>query len=367
MSVRRPIVKASQIHDLGTPSVTEAVPVALFAYSRPKHLMRTLECLRENEVPLIYAFSDGPKTPEMVGRVSEVRAVLRSVDWCRLVLTERPENLGLGRSIRTGVAEVFSKHDALIVFEDDLICVPGTYRYLCEALKHYADCPQVMSVTGWTHPRITPDDVKDQPYFDGRAESLVWGAWSRSWQGMDREAWSQVQECEQKGIDPYRYGADLVGQARGELKANIWACRFCFAHILRGGLCLRPPHSMVEHIGFDELATNSPDGSQWANPPLKSCPPIPGRWPQPSEHPECSVLWRTTCGEKPPERRPTAGETAHSYSSAKAFLKARMSDNQLATIRGIRSIPRRLFEWAKQTFRCQETDIPSSGGHGAGR
>ncbi len=57
------------------------VPVALFAYPRPGHLRRTLACLRDNRVPLIYAFSDGPRTPDKAALVDQSRQILRVIDW----------------------------------------------------------------------------------------------------------------------------------------------------------------------------------------------------------------------------------------------------------------------------------------------
>ena len=104
------------------------VPVVLFAYSRPDHLTRTLESLRCNEVPLIYVFSDGPKTLKQAGDVARVREILGNVDWCDIDLCLREDNLGLGRSILTGVSAVLTKHDSVIIFEDDLVCVPGTVQ-----------------------------------------------------------------------------------------------------------------------------------------------------------------------------------------------------------------------------------------------
>ncbi|MGC8603007.1 MAG: glycosyltransferase [Desulfomonilaceae bacterium] len=161
-----------------------AIPVILFTYNRPQHLVRTLDSLRANQVPLIYAFSDGPKGSQDAAKVNEVRKILRSIDWCKVKLTEREANLGLGRSILTGVTAVLRKHDAIIVIEDDLICISGTYAYLCAALEHFRDVFRVMSVTGFSHPMITPPDVTDLPHFSGHFECLVWGTWARAWQGM---------------------------------------------------------------------------------------------------------------------------------------------------------------------------------------
>jgi hypothetical protein len=292
--------------------MNSAAPVVLFAYARPQHLAHTLESLRADEVPLIYAFSDGPRTPDKAGDVAEVRRMLREISWAEVILCERQENFGLGKSILTGVSAVLAEQDSIIVFEDDLICVPGTYRYLCAALDHYASEPSVMSVTGWTHPRVIPASVGNKPYFDGRAECLVWGTWARSWQGMEQNAMTLVRQCKANGIDIHRYGADLIGMAEVELQQNIWAVRWLYLHILSGGLCFRPPHSLVEHIGFDKLATNASDGSEWSNPPLKPCPPLPDQWPVPQENPECARLWRAAYGAKP---RPWLLKKARSVAS----------------------------------------------------
>ncbi|MCC6189354.1 MAG: glycosyltransferase [Anaerolineales bacterium] len=268
------------------------IPVVLFAYNRPNHLQRTLECLRLDAVPELCVFSDGPRTPEAAPAVSSVREILRSVDWCEVRLVERPRNLGLGISILTGVSEVLAQHAAAIIFEDDLICVPGTYQFLAAALNHYRSEPKVMSVTGWNHPRVTPPAIGGPAYFDGRAECLVWGTWQRAWQGMEMDALALIRQCRQQGIDPARYGADLPAMAEEERQRNIWAVRWLYLHILRGGLCLRPARSLVEHIGFGREATNAKDGTWWSNPPLQPCPPLPERWPEAVEHPGCAALWQ---------------------------------------------------------------------------
>jgi hypothetical protein len=297
------------------------VPVILFAYARPDHLRQTLRCLQQNHVPSIYAFSDGPRTPDKVPAVAQVRNMLRAIDWCKVVLCERETNLGLGRSILTGVTEVLAKHEAAIIFEDDLICVPGTYAYLCAALNHYRNDPRVMSVTGWTHPRVTPRDVTDMPYFDGRAECLVWGTWVRAWRGMETDAKTLMEQCSDIGIDVYKYGADLVAMANAELAQNIWAVRFLYLHLLHQGLCLRPPWSMVEHTGFDSEGTNAKTKSWLENPPLRQAPPIPAQWPQPLEHPDCSRLHRAAFGA-----RPTAlGRSYHFVRAALETVVGRLS------------------------------------------
>ncbi len=269
------------------------IPVVVFAYARPEQLAQTLASLRANRVPLLEAFADGAKGEADAARVADVRAMLRAIDWCEVRLHERERNLGLGRNILAGVSDVATRHDAFIVWEDDLVAVPGTYDWACAALRRYAGDPRVMSVTAWTHPRVTPSDVGDAPYFDGRAECWVWGAWARSWRGMtDSNALAKLAAAERRGVPHDAYGSDLRGMALSEERRNIWAVRWLYHHLALGGLCVRPPWSMVEHIGLDPFATNSQFATEWSNPPLRAAPPIPASWPEAREHPRCRPLWR---------------------------------------------------------------------------
>jgi hypothetical protein len=63
----------------------------------------------------------------------------------------------------TVVREVAATHDAFIVWEDDLIGVPGTYAWVCAALRQHAGDARVMRITGWTHRRLTPAGRGDRP------------------------------------------------------------------------------------------------------------------------------------------------------------------------------------------------------------
>jgi hypothetical protein len=280
------------------------IPVVLFAYARSDVLARALASLRENRVPLLQVFADGAKGPADAPRVAETRALLRAVDWCEVHLVERPANLGLGRNVLAGVTEVAARHDAFIVWEDDLIAVPGTYAWLAAALQAYAADPAVMSVTAWTHPRVTPRAPGAAPYLDGRAECWVWGTWARAWRGMtDADAGAKLDAARRRGVAPAAYGADLPAMAKVEAQRNIWAVRWLYHHLQHGGLCVRPPWSMVEHIGLDALATNSQHATDWSNPPLRPAPAVPAAWPAAREHPEVRALWRAAYPPRPFWRR----------------------------------------------------------------
>jgi hypothetical protein len=242
---------------------------------------------------LLHVFADGPRGPDDAGRVAEVRALVRAVDWCEVRVTERAENLGLGPSVLAGVTAVAAQHEAFIAWEDDLVCAPGTYAWMCAALRHYADAPRVMSVSGWTHPRVLPGDHAGQPYFDARAESWSWGAYARSWQGMAAEtALAKMQALAARGVAADTCGADLPEMARTEAARNLWAVRWLYHHLQHDGLCLRPPVSFVDHAGFDAAATNAHEATGWAQPGLPARATLPAAWPEVRENPQCRIRWR---------------------------------------------------------------------------
>jgi len=276
--------------------MTDCIPVVLFTYKRRDVLERTLAGLRENHVPLIIVYSDANKNERDRQGVASVRDLLSEINWCEIERHDRTENWGLGRNILAGVSEALERFESVLVWEDDLACVPGTYDYLCSALRAYRNEPQVMSVTGWTNRHLIPEAVKDLPYFDGRAECWVWGTWRRAWQGMMAEtALEKMQRLVETGEDPARYGGDLPFMAKHEQASNIWAVRWLYHHMLHGGLCVRPPWSMVEHIGFGAGATNAVGKNWLANGVLSPCPPIPRQWPTPEENPQCARRHRKMC------------------------------------------------------------------------
>ena len=209
------------------------IPVVLFVYCRVDMLEQTLAGLRANAVPKLIVYSDGPKTSMDAESVSKVRECISKIDWCDVEKHYSDTNKGLGKSILSGVSEVLSRYESCIVFEDDLVSVPGMYKWLCAALERYKDDKRVYSVTAWTNGAITPKNIGESPFFNGRADSLAWGTWRRAWHGMEEEtALEKMSKAVANGHNPYFYGGDLPYTAKVEERRNLWAGRFCFHQIV---------------------------------------------------------------------------------------------------------------------------------------
>jgi hypothetical protein len=230
------------------------IPVVLFAYKRPDHLRRTIAGLKDNSVPLIYAFCDGPRQESDYEAVTEARQLIRDIDWCDVKRVERDTNLGLGVSVRSGVAEVFRHHDKLVVVEDDIVLLPGAYAFICRALEFYEKDSNVMSVSLWSHPALVP--AKNSPvFFCPRFNCWGWGAYRRSWVGMERTAVDMLAECRAKKINVDAYGP--ISQAAAiEQTKNVWAIRFSLLHFLKGNVNVWSTTTYVENIGLDGTGEN---------------------------------------------------------------------------------------------------------------
>lgn len=110
---------------------------------------------------------------------------------------------------------------------------------------------------------------------------------------MEKTTLEIYNECILKGLDVEKYGTDMPKMALEARQKNLWAVGWWYLHILNEGLCLRPPHSLVETTGWDGRGTTiTPEMQDWANPPLKDCPPIPTQFPPPIENKDCPNLWR---------------------------------------------------------------------------
>ncbi len=239
-------------------------PILLFTYNRPEHTRKVLEALRGNpeaaESELV-VFSDGPRTPEAMPAVQAVRDLCRGVaGFAQVTLVERPLNLGLAKSILTGVSEVIKTSDRVIVLEDDILVSSHFLAYMNGALARYEHEERVMQVSGhlFDVPWSAPDDAAFLPM----TNCLGWGTWKRVWEKFDPSNSREFQIIKkdiflQQLFDlefSYPYFHMLKRQYEG--KANSWAVLFYLHVFMNNGLVLYPRKSLVHNIGFDGSGTN---------------------------------------------------------------------------------------------------------------
>ena len=236
-----------------------AAPIALFAYNRPQHVLRTLSALQANPLAAeshLYVFSDGPKRQDDICAVEDVRKVIKRVrGFADISVQERTENLGLAQSIIQGVTAVCDIHGRVIVLEDDLVVAPGFLSFMNQSLDRYADVTAIMQVSGYMFP-IPRAAALGDVFLSRKPASWGWATWKRAWSRLSHNSaellthlCSPARRREFDMGDSYPYFKMLEQQVEGKL--DVWGVRWYASMFLQGGLCLYPTQSLVANIGMD--------------------------------------------------------------------------------------------------------------------
>ena len=238
-------------------------PIAIFAYSRTRHLSNTLdalECCAEFSRSQVFVYSDGAKSDADKPVVAAVRALLAARKRPNITIIEAPKNRGLANSIIDGVTELCEKYGRVIVIEDDLVVSPVTLAWLNEGLDRYSDDPRVWQISAHQFPvsylSNSPDSI-----FLHLSTSWGWATWKRAWGHFDRTAggWEELRQNSalRHRFDlngAYPYAAMMEQQMTGQI--DSWAIRWWWSVFQADGLCLFPPRSFVANLGHDETATH---------------------------------------------------------------------------------------------------------------
>jgi Glycosyl transferase family 2 len=238
-------------------------PIALFAYSRPHHLSRTIDALRSNPEAVsspLYVFSDAARNLAAEEGVNEVRALLKNINgFADVKIILRETNYGLAKSITTGVTRVLEQNFSVIVIEDDVVVSPHFLRFMNDALEAYKDTPRVGSVSGYTYP--VPERLP-QTFFIKGADCWGWATWRDRWKLYNPNGAELLRELRSRGLerafnfdDTMSYTGMLQDQIDG--KNDSWAVRWHASCFLSDRLILYPGIPLVENIGNDGSGTHA--------------------------------------------------------------------------------------------------------------
>jgi len=239
-------------------------PVAIFAYNRPDHVQSALaslaKCRRLSDCRLTI-YCDGPKTPALEAGVAATRRVVR--DWASRLnaeVIERGENLGLARSIVSGVTEQCQKFGRTIVVEDDLVVSPDFLDYMLQGLEHYQDTATVYQISGFMFPVDHPAGW--DAFFLPLTTTWGWATWERAWRVFDWNASSARHLLADLTVrkrfnlnNSYPYFDILTNRLAG--RNDSWGILWWYAVFSVDGLVLHPRRSLVWNGGFDSTGIHA--------------------------------------------------------------------------------------------------------------
>lgn len=237
-------------------------PIAIFCYNRPAHLKRTVDSLLANPEAKdmeVHFFSDAAKTEKDVEAVLAVRSYLKSVDGFPLIhIHEAGSNLGLSKSIVSGVSEILQSSEGIIVLEDDMECRPFFLAYMLQGLNTYTTDTRVASIHAYSYP------IENLPesFFLKGADCWGWATWPRAWQHFEEDGASLLAALKEKSLlsrfnfdGTYPYQRMLERQIKGENQS--WAVRWYASALLQNMLTLYPGKSLIRNLGNDDSGTHS--------------------------------------------------------------------------------------------------------------
>lgn len=271
--------------------MADPAPIALFAFNRPQRTAETLAALAANELAErsdLVVFCDGPRRSDEEPATEQVRELARSATGFRQVtVVERPENLGLARSLIGGISQMLESRGSVIVVEDDLLTSPFFLRYMNDGLQRYADDEGVFSLCGYSYPvwRDLPG-----PFFLPGAHPWGWATWPRAWSHFEKDETKLLHSLDERGLlydfdiaGSYPHTGLLMQSIAGEV--HSWALRWIGSAILHDGLTLYPAETLVRNTGIGDQATNrwGDEVADVYNSTLADTPPsLPGGPPEAS-------------------------------------------------------------------------------------
>ncbi len=237
-------------------------PITLFVYNRPYHTRRTIEALKKNMLASqsnLIIYSDGPKHDVVSKEIEEVRSIIKGITGFKSIrIVERKHNLGLAKSVISGITETINQYGKAIVLEDDLETTPYFLKYMNDGLNLYENDPEVASIHGYVY----PIQGLDKSFFIKGADCWGWATWKRAWDLFEEDGQKLFDELKQNKLlfefdfyGTFPYSRMLKEQIEG--KNSSWAVRWYASMFLQQMLTLYTSKSFVRNIGNDDSGSHS--------------------------------------------------------------------------------------------------------------
>ena len=288
-----------------SPMPTARSPGLLLIHRRVEMTLRVFAAIREARPARLLLAADGPEDDP---HCQECRAlVLDGVDWpCEVETRLLKLNEGCKKAVAGALGWAFSRHECLIVLEDDCLPHPSFFPFCDEMLGHYADVPRVMQICGSNLTGHQPRDGASS-FLSRFGPIWGWASWRRAWAHYDvamrdwpsaRAAPALRAQCSST-IEWLWRRAIFNAVHGGEI--DTWDYQWAYAKVKSGGLSLIPRHNLVSNLGFGPGATHTHDaGDPRACLPAREVgfPLVPPREVAPDE--QADALYRQKVVGLPP-------------------------------------------------------------------
>ncbi len=244
--------------------------VLFLVFNRPDVTTRVFESIRKAKPSKLYIAADGarPYVNGEMEKVSSVREIATSVDWCCDVKTLfREQNLGCKKAVSSAITWFFEHEEEGIILEDDCVPHESFFPYCLELLERYRNDTRVMMISGNNFQSHKNIDKNYSYYFSKYGHIWGWATWRRAWNHFDGNlsSWPEIKENglidKIAGDDSFSvFWADTFDACYAG-KIDTWDYHWVYSCWVQSGLVMIPNVNLVSNIGFGEDATHTNTGS----------------------------------------------------------------------------------------------------------
>lgn len=224
---------------------------------------RVLTAIRAARPARLLIAADGPEDDP--GCRATRRLVLDGVDWpCEVETRLLAHNEGCKKAVAGALDWAFSRHERLIVLEDDCLPDPSFFAFCDGMLERYAESPEVMQICGSNVTGHEP--AGEASYFFSRFGPIWgWASWRRAWARYDVAMGGWPSERAGSGLRAqcsstieWLWRREIFDAVhRGEI--DTWDFQWAYAKMKAGGLSIVPRQNLVSNLGFGPGATHTHD------------------------------------------------------------------------------------------------------------
>jgi hypothetical protein len=226
--------------------------VLLITFNRPDLTKELLKKILKYDFKNLIIVSDGPRNFQDRQLVESSRQIIVEIAPKNSEIIFRPANLGCKNNVYISLMEAISKHERLIILEDD--CMPGKYFFdYCECmLEKFSDDLRISHISG-----VNPQDYdsSNDVFLSKYPRIWGWACWRRSLNGFDTRIKFLPRLSRRFSFIDYFLHFYFYYCIHIK-KVNTWDYQLLL-HILSKGYSIVPKISLVENVGFREDATHT--------------------------------------------------------------------------------------------------------------
>lgn len=232
-------------------------PIGLSVYSRLKHIVKTVDALKKNDLAqdsLLYIFSDGPK-PGDEKKVESVRKYLSSINGFKKVNIVQRNNNSRVFNNRDGIRILLKEYGKLIFLEEDVVTAQGFLNFINTGLELYKDREEIFAICGYTPPVNLDKIYHKDIYLSLRFSAWGFGIWKAQYDKILMEIvdFDKFLQDKKKVRQFIKGGDDLIRLLKKDASGEIDALdvKIFYTQFLHKSYVVAPTVSLTNNIGFD--------------------------------------------------------------------------------------------------------------------